>query len=190
MVQPIQSYTTYEDYLEAESKSDVKREWLDGVVYAMAGGSLEHSRLAGNIHAALKVGLGSCEVFQSDAMLFVRATQLSTYADVTVVCGPVESQKVERNGRVLGEALINPTVIVEVLSDSTDEYDRGEKFGHYMRLPSLKEYVLVSQARARIEVFRRPERGHWLREEAGAGGKVGILGCDIAVDEIYRRAAP
>lgn len=87
---------------------------------------------------------------------------LSTYADVTVVGGPVESQKVERNGRVLGEALLNPTVIVEVLSDSTAEYDRGEKFAHYMKLPSLKEYVLVSQDRARIEVFHKPERGHWL----------------------------
>lgn len=189
MVQPIQGYTAYEEYLEAEGQSTIKHEWLDGVIYAMAGGSLEHSRLAGNVHAALKVGLKRCEVFQSDAMLFVRATQLSTYADVTVVCGPIESQKIERNGRALGEALINPTLIVEVLSSSTEEYDRGEKFAHYMRVPSLKEYVLISQDVPKIEVFRRPERGHWLREEACAGATLEILGHTIAVDDVYRRAS-
>lgn len=188
MIQPAQSYVTYEEYLEAEGASPSKHEWLDGVVYAMAGGSLEHSRLAGNIHAALKAGLTRCEVFQSDAMLFVRASLLSTYADETVVCGPIESQKVERNGRVLGEALLNPTVVVEVLSDSTEEYDRGEKFAHYMKVPSLKEYVLISQDRARIEVFRRPERGHWLHDEAGPGATVQVLGLTLAVDAIYRRA--
>jgi Uma2 family endonuclease len=188
MVQPVEQYVGYEEYLEAEVKGSVKHEWLEGVVYTMAGGSLEHSRLAGNIHAALKAGLTRCEVFQSDAMLFVRAAQLSTYADVTVVCGPVEAQKIERNGRSLGEALTNPTVIVEVLSESTEEYDRGEKFGHYIRIPSLKEYVLVTQYTPRIEVFRRPERGHWVREQAGAGATVKILGHPIAVDDVYRRA--
>jgi Uma2 family endonuclease len=73
-----------------------------------------------------------------------------------------QSQKVERNGRVLGEGLINPTVTIVVLSDSTEEYDRGEKFAHYIRIPSLKEYVLVSQALPKIEIYRRPERGHWI----------------------------
>jgi Uma2 family endonuclease len=156
----------------------------------MAGGTLEHSRLAGNMNTALKTAHSRCEVFQSDAMIFVRATQLSTYADVTIVCGPIESQKVERNGRVLGEALLNPTVIVEVLSDSTEDYDRGEKFAHFMRIPSLKEYVLVSQDSPRIEVFRRPERGHWAHEETGTGGSIQILGCAIPVDAIYGRASP
>jgi Uma2 family endonuclease len=189
MVQPVKSHVLYEAYLEAEAKSTTKHEWHDGVVYAMAGGSLEHSRLAGNIHSALKARLAQCEVFQSGAMLLVRETQLSTYADVTVVCGAVESQKIERNGKALGEALVNPTVIVEVLSDSTEEYDRGEKFAHYMRFVSLKEYVLISQDMPRIEVFRRPERGHWLHEEGRAGGVIEILGCRISVDEIYRRAS-
>ena len=188
MVQAGAAYVTYEEYLGAEQKSATKHEWLDGVIYAMAGGTLEHSRLAGNIHAALKTGHSNCEVFQSDAMIFVRATQLSTYADVTVVCGPIESQKVERNGRVLGEALLNPTAIVEVLSDSTEDYDRGEKFAHYMRIPSLKEYVLVSQDARKIEVFRRPERGHWSHEQAGAGQSIPILGRPCLVDEIYDKA--
>src|SRR5574338_726071 len=108
MVHPVATYVSYEEFLDAEARSDVKHEWLDGVIYAMAGGSLEHSRLAGNMHAALKMALDRCEVFQSDAMLYVRASKLSTYADITVVCGAVESQKVERNGRVIGEALLNP----------------------------------------------------------------------------------
>jgi Uma2 family endonuclease len=189
MVQPVQSYTSYEEYLEAETKGTTKHEWLDGVIYDMAGGSLEHSRLASNIAAALKLALAKCEVFQSDAMLYVRSTKLSTYADVTVVCGPVESQKVERNGRVLGEALVNPTVIIEVLSDSTEEYDRGEKFAHYLTIHSLKEYVLVSQEAPKVEVYRRPERGHWLRDEARAGQTIRILECLIAIDDLYRRAS-
>lgn len=188
MVQPASSHLSYEEYLEAEGKGPDKHEWLDGVVYDMAGGTLEHSRLAANIATALKTAHAGCEVFQSDAMLFVRATQLSTYADVSIVCGPVESQKIERNGRTLGEALLNPTVIVEVLSDSTEDYDRGEKFAHYMRIQSLKEYVLVSQNRSRIEVFRRPERGHWSHEQAGPGERIEILGRAIGVDEVYARA--
>jgi Uma2 family endonuclease len=105
---------------------------------------------------------------------------------VVVVCGPVESQKVERDGRVLGEALLNPTLIVEVLSESTEEYDRGEKFAHYMKIPSLREYVLVSQKTRKIEVFRRPDRGHWQRDEACGGSAIRIFGTSISVDDIYR----
>ncbi len=185
----VPSYVSFEDFLDAEQRSETKHEWLDGVIYAMAGGSLEHSRLASNVNTALKTALTTCDVFQSDAMLYIRAAKLSTYADITVVCGAVESQKVERNGRVMGEALLNPTVIVEVLSDSTEEYDRGEKFAHYMTIPSLKEYVLVSQATPKIEVFRRPERGHWLHVVARAGETVEIAGRSFSVDAIYRRAS-
>jgi Uma2 family endonuclease len=188
MVSIAPSFVSYEDFLAAEQHSETKHEWLDGVVYAMAGGSIEHSRLANRIATALTNALDTCEVHQSDAMTFVRATQLSTYADVAVVCGPVEVQKIEREGRVLGEALLNPTILVEVLSDSTEEYDRGEKFAHYMRIPSLREYVLVSQESPKIEVFRRPERGHWVREEARPGEVISIGGCKIRVDDIYRRA--
>jgi Uma2 family endonuclease len=141
MIQVAESYVAYEDYLEAEQRSSVKHEWLDGVICAMAGGTLEHNRLAGNVHAALKSVLARRELFQSDAMLFIRATAFSTYADVTIVCGAIEAQKVERNGKVLGEALVNPTVIVEVLSDSTEEYDRGEKFAHYMTSPCASSFA-------------------------------------------------
>ena len=80
-------------------------------------------------------------------------------------------------------------MLVEVLSETTEEYDRGEKFAHYMRIPSLREHVLVSQDTPRIEVFRRPERGHWIRQEARAGGMIAIAGRTIHVDDIYRRAS-
>lgn len=186
MVSPAPRWVSYEDFLEAEQRSDVKHEWLDGVVYAMAGGTVEHSRLAGNIHVALKNALAGCEVFQADVMLFVRASKLSTYADVTVVCGAIDAQKVERDGRLLGEALLNPTVIVEVLSE---DYDRGEKFHHYMMIPSLQEYVLVSQEEPKIEVFRRPERGRWEHVIARAGETLVISGRALRVDDVYRRAA-
>lgn len=181
------AYVRYEDFLEAERHSETKHEWLDGVVYAMAGGSIEHSRLANRIANALTNALHGCEVHQSDAMTFVRATQLSTYAGVAIVCGPVEIQKIERDGRVLGEALVNPTILVEVLSESTEEYDRGEKFSHYIQIPSLREYVLVSQDTPRIEVFRRRERGHWVHDEARARQSISIGERAILVDEVYRR---
>lgn len=182
-----QPYVTFEDFVASEREGDTKHEWLDGVVYAMAGGSVEHGRLATNIAAALRAKLmGRCTVFSSDVMLYVRETNLATNPDGSVVCGSIDVQQVVRNGKVIGEAITNPTLIVEVLSDSTESYDRGEKFAHYMRLASLKEYVLVSQTERRIEVFRRPEgRGHWEREVAGAGEVVTLQGHRISVDEIY-----
>ena len=108
MVQGAEAYVTYEGFLVAEQASPIRHEWLDGAVYAMAGGSLGHGHLAGNMYTLLKTTFGTCEVFQSDALLLVRAHDLSTYADVTMVCGPVEAQKVERNKKVIGEAPLNP----------------------------------------------------------------------------------
>ena len=181
MVQAAEPYVTYEDYLAAEQAGTTKHEWLDGVVYAMAGGSLEHSRLAGNMHTALKTAFAGCEVFQSDAMLFIRASDLSTYADVTLVCGPVEAQKVERNRKVIGEALINPTVIVEVLSDSTEQYDRGEKFAHYMKLPSRPRSTSSSLRTRRAS-----------RSSGGRRGVTGVAnrqGPDIRSRSAGRRSA-
>ncbi len=138
----------------------------------------------------LKAALPRCEVFSSDAMTSIQTAKLSTYADIAVVCGAIDARRVERNGRVIGEALLNPTVLVEILSPSTEEYDRGEKFGHYMTVPSLKEYVLVALDQPKIEVFRRPERGHWEHVVARAGERIAIAGQEIAVDDVYRRATP
>jgi len=182
-----QPYVRFEDFVASERDSETKHEWLDGIVYAMAGGSVEHGRLATNMTAALRTKLaGRCRVYSSDVMLYVRETNLATYPDGSVVCGSADIQQVIRNDKVIGEAITNPKLVVEVLSDSTESYDRGEKFAHYMRLSSLDEYVLVSQNERRLEVFRRPEgRGHWHREVARAYESVTLQGQVVTVDEIY-----
>jgi Uma2 family endonuclease len=184
---PSEAYVTFEDYVAAELDSETKHEWLDGVVYAMGGGTFEHSRLATNVASILRTKLaGRCTVLNSDAMLYVRETNLATYPDVSVVCGPADLQKVTRGGKVIGEAITNPALIVEVLSDSTESYDRGEKFAHYIQLPSVKEYVLVDPRERRIEIFRRPRRrGHWQRDVAHAGETVTLLGETFPVDDVY-----
>lgn len=183
-----QAYVSFEDFLATERDGSVRHEWLDGVVYAMAGGSIEHGRLATKMTAALTTALaGRCTVYSSDVMLYVRETNLATYPDGSVVCGSTDVQRVIRNGKTLGEAITNPTLIVEVWSrDSTEGYDRGEKFSHYMRMRSLDEYVLVSQEERRIEVYRRPaERGHWSCAIARAGDTLTMRGTSFLVDAIY-----
>jgi hypothetical protein len=123
-------------------------------------------------------------------MLYVAAAKLSTYADASVVCGELETITVKRHGKSLGEAVTNSVVIIEVLSDATERYDREEKFSYYRALPSLKEYVLVAQDERVIEVFRRPAAGSppndsWRGERAGAGGVIAIHGCSIEVDAVF-----
>lgn len=183
-----QPYMTFEDFLAEERESSTKHEWLDGVVYAMAGGTVEHGRLATKMTAALTAALtGRCSVYSSDVMLYVRETNLATYPDGSVVCGPVDVQKVVRNGKVIGEAITNPTIVIEVLSgDSTEGYDRGEKFAHYMRMPSLQQYVLVCQTERRIEIYRRPDgRGHWQSGVIHSGQSFELHDTTFSVDDIY-----
>ena len=182
-------FVPYEDYLAGEESSEVKHEWLAGVVYAMSRGTPEHARLAANVTAALRAALkGECTVYSSDAMLYVRETQLSTYADASVTCGPVETHRVVKNGRALGEAITNPKVVVEVLSESTEAYDRGEKFGHYMRMATLDAYILVSQEERRVDMFRRPaDGGHWEHRTFSDGGVIAVCGRNVAVDDIYAK---
>jgi Uma2 family endonuclease len=198
----VRPYVTFSDYLEAERSSDVKHEWFNGAVYAMSRGTPEHARLSARIVRVIGNLLpADCEVYSSDMMLYVTEAKLSTYADGSVVCGPLETINVKRNGRSLGEGVTNPTVIIEVLSEATERYDREEKFGYFRSLPSLQEYVLVSQDDVAIEVYRRPQSSAlrrasslaagsepveaWECERAFAGGTVTIHGCSIEVDAVY-----
>jgi Uma2 family endonuclease len=126
-----------------------------------------------------------CEVYSSDAMLYVEAARLSTYADASIVCGALETKTVRKNGRSLGEAITNATVVIEVLSEATERYDRDGKFRAYKQLPSLREYVRVSQEERQIEVYRLGEGGAWSTEVAGATGNGTIHGQKIAVDDVY-----
>lgn len=187
MSQPAQKILyTRAEFAAMEEKSDVKHEWLNGEVFAMAGGTPDHARLASRVISALGAQLKNqpCEVFTSDLMVSVRATGLMTYPDATVICGRIEQDPEDKN------AITNPKVIVEVLSDSTELRDRTEKLAHYQRIPSLKEYVLVSQRKRSIEVYRRGENREWLYSRAVEGEAMPItsIDCELIVDEIYRNA--
>jgi Uma2 family endonuclease len=174
--------TTYAEYLEIEASSEERYEFVDGAVYAMAGGSAEHSRLAMSFGAELRAALADkgCAVYGSDLKIRIDATNRSTYADVLIVCGPEVPSEIDRN------AIVNPTVIVEVLSPSTEASDRGEKWRHYQHLKSLREYVLVSQDEPRIEVFRR-NGDEWVLRTSTAGQMLELpsQGVQIPIDAIY-----
>jgi Uma2 family endonuclease len=178
-------HMSYGEYLAFEEKSAVKHEYLRGEVFAMAGGTPEHAALCMAIGSELRAALRNhpCRVFDSNLKVRVHNTDLSTYPDVTVVCGKFESAVDDPN------AVVNPLVLVEVLSDSSESYDRGEKFAHYRRLGSLREYVLVSQRSPRIEVFSR-KGAKWELTEAGPGESILIpaLEISLSVDELYRDA--
>jgi Uma2 family endonuclease len=176
---------TYEAYLALERSAETKHEYVNGRVYAMAGGSPEHARLAQSVGAELRASLRGkpCAAFSSDLRVRILATGRATYPDVTVVCGKLERASDD------DDAVTNPQIIVEVLSDSTEGEDRGEKWAHYQRLPSLREYVLVSQRSHRIEVFSRDEAQPdlWHYRDHGKGAQVGLpsLGVSVDVDAIY-----
>jgi Uma2 family endonuclease len=174
---------TFAEYIEREQGSDTKHELVNGEIFAMAGSTIEHGRLASNVTISLGGQLlgRPCAAFSSDVRVRVLATGLATYPDLSVVCGKLERDPGDVN------TIVNPILLVEVLSDGTEAYDRGEKFAHYRRIPSLREYVLVSQHEPRIEVFRRGEDGIWSLHEAGATERVKLasIGCELAVDAVY-----
>ncbi len=175
--------TTYAEYLQQERTSPTKHEFVDGLVIAMAGGSHEHARLSSSIGRLLGNAVQGrpCAVFSSDLRVRIVETNRSTYPDLTVVCGHRQTAPDD------DDAIVNPTVLVEVLSDSTEADDRGEKFAHYRRLTSLREYVLIAQKSTRIEVYRRDE-DRWVLTEHGPGATFELSSIDarIDVDDVYR----
>lgn len=185
MAQPAPARMTYAQYVEAEAAAEHKHEYLRGEVFAMAGGTPEHAALAMAVGVALGNALADrpCRVFNSDLRVRIASSDLATYPDVTVVCGefvPADDDP---------HAAQNPYLIVEVLSDSTEAYDRGEKFAHYRRIASLREYILVSQREHRIESYARDPSGAWVLREATAGQTLAPRAFDdvtLDVDRIYR----
>jgi len=177
---------SFADYLAVEEMSAVRHEFLNGAIYAMAGGSPLHAALAMAVGARLVEALrgGPCRVFSSDLRVRVRQTGLATYPDVTVVCGDVSSDPESR------ETVANPLVVVEVLSNSTMEYDLGDKFEHYRQIETLQAVVYVWQTERRIEVRRREGDGSWASVASGPGeaARIDALGCGLEVDEVYRDA--
>jgi Uma2 family endonuclease len=178
---------TLAEYLSLEAFSDVKHEYLDGEIYAMAGGTPEHSALVLAVGSLIfaQIRGGRCRALDSNLRVRVPATGLDTYPDVTVVCGPWERDREDEL------AVVNPVVIVEVLSRSTEEYDRGSKFEHYRQLDSLREYVLVSQTERRVEVRRREVAGTWISQVFGETevAMLESIGARIDIRELYEAAA-
>ena len=149
---------SYDEYLAYERDSGMKHEYDGGEIIAMAGGPRRHNALASRIGAALENGRPpGCIAFQSDQRVRILATGKATYPDVSMVCGPIEGDPADPSGATI----TNPTLIIEVLSPTTEQDDRGDKWEHYQRLPSLQEFVLVSQSHPRVEHYRRMATGGW-----------------------------
>lgn len=174
---------TYLDYLALEESSNTKHEFVDGEIYAMAGGTPEHTALSVAVSSALYAQLrgSSCRVYSSDLRVRVLATGLTTYPDVSVLCGETETDPESPT------TVTNPKVIVEVLSDSTADYDRGEKLAHYLKIPSLEAVVLVSHLERSLVCQRRDGQGDWHTESVSTGEALRFpsLGCELVVNEIY-----
>ncbi|HEX8109069.1 MAG TPA: Uma2 family endonuclease [Kofleriaceae bacterium] len=157
---------SYAEYLVYEQDSGMKHEYHGGEIIAMAGGSRRHNALASRISAALEIGRKpGCVAFQSDQRVRILATGKATYPDASMVCGPIEGDPADPSGATI----TNPTLIIEVLSPTTEQNDRGDKWQHYQLLPSLQEYVLVSQSHPRVEYYRRLATGGWEYHDATEG---------------------
>jgi len=179
---PTHRQVSFSEYLAIDAASEQKHEFIGSAVISMSGGSPEHARLSMAIGTALGAQLRGkrCAVYSSDLRIRVAATGLATYPDVTVVCGQLQTDPDDKH------TVINPTVIIEVSSPSTQSYDRGTKYAHYRRIPSLAAYVLVSQDERLIEVFTRNDDGTWtLRDVREGAATLSAIDCAISIDDIY-----
>lgn len=177
---------TPQEYLAIERAADFKSEFFDGEMFAMAVISKDHSRitvnLTGGFHTAIRGK--DCELFSSDLRVKVSANGLYTYPDLTIVCGPVDVEDQQ------ADVLLNPTLIIKVLSPGTERYDRGKKFDLYRESESLKEYVLVSQDQYRVEQFLRGSGAEWGYRVAFKEDDIvefPSVGCSIPLKDIYAR---
>ena len=179
-----QPFYAPEDYLALEREAATKSEYVDGEIFAMAGASEEHSLLTLNIGAAIHMALRGrpCKVYVSDMRVKVSPTGMYTYPDVVAVCGKARLEDAKF------DTLLNPTVIIEVLSPSTEGYDRGAKFAHYRRLESLQEYLLVAQDAVHLEHYVRQADGRWLLSEANRLQDeihLPAIDCRLSLAEVY-----
>lgn len=174
------------EYLQIEERAECKSEFFDGEMYAMSGGTLQHSRIGLNLGWEFNQVLKSrtCVPYNSDLRIKIEATGLFTYPDLSVICGPAETASDDPN------AVVNPSVLVEVLSKSTEAYDRITKFEHYRQIPSLREYLLVSQTQPRIERIQRQADGAWLWSVfTGLDASVELPSLDVSIrlGNVYSR---
>ena len=181
-LQPRAQYT-FEEYLELERSTREKHEYFRGEVFAMGGASEAHNLIVGNVLSGLHQQLRGkpCRVYPSDMRVKISPSGLYTYPDVVVVCGPPQIEQP-------GDTLLNPTLLVEVLSESSEAYDRGKKSEQYRALPSLADYLLVAQDRVLLEHYGRQPDNRWLLTTANRLGEsisISSLGCTLALSEVY-----
>jgi Uma2 family endonuclease len=172
---------TYAEYRALEDESSVRHEYLDGEIYAMAGGTPDHAALAARIIQLLGSRVPSgCRAFTSDLRVFVEKSGLLTYPDASVVCGPTSRAAVDPL------AVVNPILLVEITSSSTEDYDRGEKLRHYKLLPSLREVLVLSHREPWFSLHRR-ESGGWSETSVRTGESIDLtsIGARLGVDEVY-----
>jgi Uma2 family endonuclease len=174
---------TYEEYLVWESTQEVRHEYCNGEVIAMAGGTRNHNRISGNCFKLLDNALADrqCEVYISDVKVQVEPRKKYFYPDVIVTC--------DERDRTEPQLILFPCLIIEVLSPSTEAYDRGFKFSQYRKSESLQEYVLVQVEQAMVEVFQRNQEGQWVLFEYGLGDRIFLksINVEIAVNDLYRQ---
>lgn len=182
------SNLTIEDYLAIQIEQDQKYEYHDGAIFAMAGGTIQHAMLGANalvvIGSSIERSDLNCFTLNSDARLHILKPNVITYPDAMVVCGsPIYSQQ-DRT------AIVNPTIVIEVLSPSTETYDRGDKLFFYKQIPTLKEYLLIAQDKRQVDVFRRNDDSRWtIQRFTELSGQVEIesLGINLELERLYRR---
>jgi Uma2 family endonuclease len=177
---------TLEEYLELERTSEERFEFWDGEIFCMSGVSEEHAEIETNLIVSLKSRLRTraCRVFPANMRIKVPTAPPYRYADLSALCGEARFEEI---GGV--DALVNPQLIVEVLSPSTEAYDRGDKFTHYKSIPTLREYLLVAQHRPHVTHLYKQADGTWIHAEANdLAAKVGLasLDCDLPLGEIYQ----
>ena len=175
-----------EEYLAVERLSEFRSEYLEGEMFAMAGGSRRHNLIVTNIVRELSTQLRrrACEVYSNDQRVHIPATGLYTYPDIVVVCGEPRFEDESF------DTLLNPKLLIEVLSPTSEAYDRGKKFEHYRTIDSLSEYVLVAQDEPRVEQYLRQEDGRWLfTAAAGLEASLALpsIQCELSLAEVYEK---
>ncbi|MFN8444209.1 MAG: Uma2 family endonuclease [Caldilineaceae bacterium] len=185
-VQLKRKFFSAKEYLEQERTSPEKNEYFNGDIFAMAGASRRHNLISGNVFSSLHTQLRKrpCEVYPSDMRVKIKKTGLYTYPDVVVICGKPQFEDSKK------DVLLNPTVLVEVLSPSTEAYDRGDKFGHYRTISTLSDYLLIAQSKILVEHYVRQPNNSWLLtlfSEPSQTVTIQTIECSLLLEEIYEK---
>ncbi len=179
-------YFSLEDYFALEARGEGKHEYYRGEIFAMTGGTARHSQIAVNVTSSLTNQLRgkSCVVYNSDLRVKIEASSLYTYPDALVICGPAQYDGKRE------DIVLNPTLIVEVLSSSTEQYDRGKKFQHYRKIPSLQAYLLITQEAMLVELYTRWSETEWrLSDYSAPDAEIPLPAIDAVVQlaDIYEK---